>query len=38
INNVSERTAARDLADMIKKEVFVTNNKRGWALRYLLKR
>ena len=38
INNVSERTAARDLADMIKKKVFVTNNKRGWALRYLLKR
>ena len=38
INNVSERTAARDLADMVKRGVFMTNGKRGWALRYLLRR
>lgn len=37
INNISERTAARDLKDLLEKGVFITNNKRGWALRYLLR-
>ena len=37
INNISERTAVRDLRDLLEKRVFITNNKRGWALRYLLK-
>lgn len=37
INNISERTAARDLKDLLEKGVLITNNKRGWALRYLLR-
>ena len=36
LNKISERTALRDLTDMIKKRILSTNNKKGWALRYLI--
>ena len=37
INNVCKRITARDLNNFSETGIFVTNNKRGWALRYLLR-